>query len=263
MEDYLTIGEVSKMKGVGIKSLRYYDQIGILKPAYTNPKTGYRYYSIEQMLMLDMILLCLGLDIPLKKMQEYMDEESHLDVKSLLEDGRRKAEEKAKKIQDTLSQIDGLEERIKGSDEIKKKGREIYDKFIGERTVIALPWKHPAADDKAYMSEITKLYSLSQELGLTVFYQQGLIRYIKGGRDLYYIFMEIQQTDINDPRIFCLPEGMYQCSVSDMTRIEEGNTVAPGGEGLIVETDFYFDRQPKDKYFLELQIWKEKDSGNV
>ena len=70
MKEYLTIGEVSKMKGVGIKSLRYYDRLGILKPAYINPDTGYRYYSIEQMLMLDMILLCLGLDIPLKQMQE-------------------------------------------------------------------------------------------------------------------------------------------------------------------------------------------------
>lgn len=50
MKEYLTIGEVSKMKGVGIKSLRYYDRLGILKPAYINPDTGYRYYSIEQML---------------------------------------------------------------------------------------------------------------------------------------------------------------------------------------------------------------------
>lgn len=41
------------------------------------------------MLMLDMILLCLGLDIPLKQMQEYMDGENRLDIKELLKDGRR------------------------------------------------------------------------------------------------------------------------------------------------------------------------------
>ncbi|MBS7007953.1 MerR family DNA-binding transcriptional regulator [Anaerostipes sp.] len=261
MEDYLTIGEVSKMKGVGIKSLRYYDRIGILKPAYINPKTGYRYYAINQMLMVDLILLCLGLDIPLKEMQEYMDEKNHLDVESLLKDGRKKAEEKAAKIQGTLSQIDGLEKRIRGSDEIRKKGRDLYYKSIDKRMIIALPWKYPSADDKAYMSEITKLYSLSQELGLTVFYQQGLIRYIKGTEDLYYIFMEIQQTDIEDPRIFCLPEGTYQCSVSDTTRIEEEHIREEEEEVLIVETDFYFDRQPKDKYFLELQILKREGRG--
>lgn len=263
MKDYLTIGEVSKMKGIGIKSLRYYDKLGILKPAYTNPETGYRYYTIEQMLMLDMIVLCLSLDIPLKKMQEYMDKESHLDVKSLLEDGRKKAEEKAKRIEDTLCQIDGLEKRIKGSYEIRKKGKDRYCKNIGERMIITLPWNHLLTDDKAYMSEITKLYFLSQELSLTVFYQQGIIRHIKDGEDRFYIFMEIQQTDIDDPRICCLPAGTYECSVSDVTRLgEPDETEGLGEEGLIVETDFYFDRQPKDKYFLELQIYKGKGNEN-
>ena len=43
MKKYFTIGEISKMKGVGIKSLRYYDKVGVLKPAYINQETGYRY----------------------------------------------------------------------------------------------------------------------------------------------------------------------------------------------------------------------------
>lgn len=263
MKEYLTIGEVSKMKGVGIKSLRYYDRIGILKPAYINPDTGYRYYSIEQMLMLDMILLCLGLDIPLKQMQEYMDKESHLDIKGLLKDGRKKAQEKEKKIQDTLSQIDGLEKRIRGAEQIQNQGRESYCKYIGERTVIALPWKHSSTDDKAYMSDITKLYSMSQELGLTVYYQQGIIRCRKGKEDSSYIFLEIQRTEIKNQGIFRLPEGNYQCSVSEATRIDdEAGRINPEEETLMVETDFYFGKQPKDRYFLELQIYKQKGNGN-
>ena len=263
MKEYLTIGEVSKMKGVGIKSLRYYDRLGILKPAYINPDTGYRYYSIEQMLMLDMILLCLGLDIPLKQMQEYMDNEGHLDMKGLLKDGRKKAEEKAKRIQDTLFQIDGLERRIRGAEEIRNKGSDSYSKYIGERMVIALPWNHPSTDDKAYMSEVTKLYSLSQKLELTVFYQQGIIHHRKGGEAKSYIFLEIQQTDVKDPGIFSLPEGTYECSVSEDTRIdEEAETKNQPEDLLIVETDFYFGKQPKDRYFLELQIYKGKGSGN-
>ena len=36
MNQYLSIGKVSKMKNVSIKSLRYYDKIGILKPAFIN-----------------------------------------------------------------------------------------------------------------------------------------------------------------------------------------------------------------------------------
>ena len=45
MSQYMSIGKVSKLKNVSIKSLRYYDQIGILKPAFVNTETNYRYYT--------------------------------------------------------------------------------------------------------------------------------------------------------------------------------------------------------------------------
>lgn len=41
----LSIGEFSKIANVHIKSLRYYDKLGVLKPIYVDPKTNYRYYS--------------------------------------------------------------------------------------------------------------------------------------------------------------------------------------------------------------------------
>ena len=49
MDGYMTIGEVAKVKQISIKALRYYEKIGILKPAYCDPDTGYRYYKNEQM----------------------------------------------------------------------------------------------------------------------------------------------------------------------------------------------------------------------
>jgi DNA-binding transcriptional MerR regulator len=44
MEQY-TIGKVSKISHISIKTLRYYDEIGLLKPAYVSEKNGYRYYT--------------------------------------------------------------------------------------------------------------------------------------------------------------------------------------------------------------------------
>ena len=49
MKEYLTIGEVARIKKVSIKSLRYYEHIGILIPEKINPENGYRYYSREQL----------------------------------------------------------------------------------------------------------------------------------------------------------------------------------------------------------------------
>ena len=40
MDGYMTIGEVARVKQVSIKALRYYEKIGILKPAYCDPGYG-------------------------------------------------------------------------------------------------------------------------------------------------------------------------------------------------------------------------------
>ena len=45
MKHLFTIGEMSKLFGINIRTLRYYDSIGLLRTEYTDPDTGYRYYS--------------------------------------------------------------------------------------------------------------------------------------------------------------------------------------------------------------------------
>ena len=43
-----TIGEISKIVKISIDALRYYDEIGLLKPVYIDPSSRYRYYSKDQ-----------------------------------------------------------------------------------------------------------------------------------------------------------------------------------------------------------------------
>lgn len=45
----LSIGEFSRICGVSTKTLRYYDETGLLRPNAINPENGYRYYAIEQL----------------------------------------------------------------------------------------------------------------------------------------------------------------------------------------------------------------------
>ena len=45
----ISIGEFSKICKVTVKTLRYYDRIGLLKPVHVDDMTGYRYYSREQL----------------------------------------------------------------------------------------------------------------------------------------------------------------------------------------------------------------------
>ncbi len=43
-----SIGKLSKLTGVHVQSLRYYETIGILKPAYIDPESHYRYYTFPK-----------------------------------------------------------------------------------------------------------------------------------------------------------------------------------------------------------------------
>jgi DNA-binding transcriptional MerR regulator len=44
-----SIGEFSKLTRVTVKMLRHYDEIALLKPAATDARSGYRYYTVDQL----------------------------------------------------------------------------------------------------------------------------------------------------------------------------------------------------------------------
>lgn len=52
----LRIGEFARLSHIPARTLRYYDEIGLLKPAYCDPGTSYRYYTADQMEQLQHIL---------------------------------------------------------------------------------------------------------------------------------------------------------------------------------------------------------------
>lgn len=54
-ESLYAIGEMAKISNVSIQTLRYYDQIGLFKPAFVDPTTNYRYYKDSQLYHLDII----------------------------------------------------------------------------------------------------------------------------------------------------------------------------------------------------------------
>lgn len=71
----MTVNEVSKLTGVSIRTLQYYDKIGLLKPTnYT--KTGYRLYDDTTLETLQQILLFRELEFPLKDIKKIIDSPS-------------------------------------------------------------------------------------------------------------------------------------------------------------------------------------------
>ena len=69
----LKIGEFSKIAQVSVKTLRYYDRVGLLKPAHIDRYSGYRYYSLDQLVRLNRILALKDLDFSLDQVSELLN----------------------------------------------------------------------------------------------------------------------------------------------------------------------------------------------
>ena len=61
------IGDFSRIARVSARLLRYYDEIGLLKPGSTERDTGYRYYSASQLPRLNRILVLKELGLSIRK----------------------------------------------------------------------------------------------------------------------------------------------------------------------------------------------------
>lgn len=55
MKNRFSIGQMAQLHNIPVKTLRYYDEIGLFTPAEVDPISGYRYYSIEQFEKLDIV----------------------------------------------------------------------------------------------------------------------------------------------------------------------------------------------------------------
>ena len=73
----LKIGEFSQMMQVTVKTLRHYEQKGLLFPYEVDEWTGYRYYSVEQMQRLNAIRQLQSLGFSLVEIKELYEEVAH------------------------------------------------------------------------------------------------------------------------------------------------------------------------------------------
>jgi DNA-binding transcriptional MerR regulator len=69
------IGLVARLAQVSVRTLRHYDDLGLLKPSYVDPLTGYRYYTPEQVLRLHRILVLRDLGVPLVQIGQLIDDD--------------------------------------------------------------------------------------------------------------------------------------------------------------------------------------------
>ncbi len=113
----MQIKEFAEFTGVSVRTLHYYDEIGLLMPAIVDGNTGYRYYDENSFLRMQEILFYRELDFPLKSIIELLSSPNY---------DKNKAMEEQKNL--LLLKIERLERLIAAIDSALK-GENIMSTF--------------------------------------------------------------------------------------------------------------------------------------
>ena len=94
MEARFTVGEMARLVGISKQTLIYYDREGVFCPALVDQNNGYRYYTADQLEILDSVLLLREMGVPLKEIRAHMEAPTAEETIAPLQEQQRAAAEK-------------------------------------------------------------------------------------------------------------------------------------------------------------------------
>lgn len=216
MKKYLTISEFAKLRNVDVNSIRYYEKLKILLPAWIDPETKYRYYLPDQLVILDIITLCIRLGIPLKKLQEYIDSSGNFDKRGILEDGKRTMQKRMEEMQLGLELIQfNLESMNQNQAYSSKTG--VYTREIPERFLIEKQFVGNLSDVGQKEHTAMELFQYAQERELAPVFPFGILLHPDTGLDRFSFFFQVLHPRPDEERIIRIPAGTFACMQVDMT----------------------------------------------
>ena len=215
LEKRFSIGQLSKLHNIPIKTLRYYDEIDLFKPTEVNEQNGYRSYSIEQFKLLDMIQYLKTLGVPLKEIKTHL---YNRDIHDFVDTLKKYIEITDQKIKELEMIKKGFEEqfqeieKFKDIDEVEVP----FVKTLSSRKVFQLPEK------------ISSLYDL--EIAVRKLKQQMPITPLTIGRigltlsniqiekpslyeyhSIFLLLDKMEEMALSEEMITVFPEGKYAC----------------------------------------------------
>jgi DNA-binding transcriptional MerR regulator len=252
----LSIGEISKYTGAGIKALRYYERINILKPAYVDPDSGYRYYSFNQTYLVSLIMFCIELDIPLKELTEFIGEQDTIDIQAFLTHGKEAAGKKMKALEKGLRFIDFVQHNI--ALQGKYPLGQIYTRELPEKPFYVIPCEQTFENADQY--EMSKLFNdipYDEYEDYERLEYGFLCEYTPSGVERY-VFVEVPPGKVN-ANCKIIPGGQYHCRQNDTGQIEQAGDIfkdyLAGRDSFIaIETEVFCGKVNVSKLINELRV---------
>ena len=203
LEKMFRIGEISKLYHVGVDSLRYYEEIGLISPRRS--ESGYRLYSQKDIWRLNVIRDLRELGFPTEAIRDYLDFRNTDTALRMLQQEQDAIERKLEALQKLHRNVEKRMETIRIARELP----------VGEITLQELP------DRRCYLTE--RGYSTDEEMDLLV---KELLNetpgspYIIGNNRIGSFLSPEENGSVRYPSVFALDEN--------------GDHVIPGGQYLCV-----------------------------
>ena len=148
MKEFFRIGEISRLYHVGVDSLRYYEQIGLISPRRS--ESGYRLYSRKDIWRLNVIRDLRALGFPTEAIKDYLDFQNTDTALRMLRQEQQAIEEKLAALQKLRRNVEKRMETIRIARALP----------VGEITLKELP------DRRCYLTD--RGYSTDEEMDLLI-----------------------------------------------------------------------------------------------
>jgi DNA-binding transcriptional MerR regulator len=228
------IGEFAQIAQVSGRQLRFYDQLGLLRPAHTDPQTGYRYYSIRQLPRLNSILALKELGLSLEQIGPLLRNEiSPVELRGMLTMKRAQVE---RSLRDEEARLRHIESRIAQID--RHGGFEDYDVVV--KAVEPIPYLslRCACED---MDEATRVIRLVAEEGgrqIRPALRDKLIVVARNDRDDEKLDLEIGFSLMRPSNANIRVAGDLVLSASELPAVETMATIVRPGTNSASHTSF-------------------------
>lgn len=219
MENYYSIGEMSKLNNISIETLRHYDRQNLLSPDYINEKTGYRYYSAKSFMKMDIIKKCKAIGLSIEEIKEVMKDYDSLEsIVKVLENQKEIVNEKLNELESIKKGIESLENDIKNAFNIGL--NQIYIRHNEERKLIKYDYSGRYTQEfeinlRKSLVDIENNYnSFNYQIVFVTSFSD-----LKNKDDLTYIKTMINPDNIiqKDEKVVTFPKGNYLTMYFDDT----------------------------------------------
>jgi len=128
--DLLPIGRFARLTGLTVKALRHYDELGLLRPTWVDPDTGYRFYGAGQVHRAETIRTLRRLELPLDDVSLLLGTEDPALVRRVLVDHQRRTAWRSAELRAVLQ---GLQPLIDGKEPVMGTHAETLDREAQRR----------------------------------------------------------------------------------------------------------------------------------